>query len=338
MVMRLFLLSAVRLLLALRRLLLLPAAGLLLALWPAAIPAQSYPFKAIRLIVPFPPGGPTDLIARELGAKLSEALRQPVIVENKAGAAGNLGVDLAAKAAPDGYTLAIVPAGNIAVNPMLYPKLPYKSSDLAPVSMLATVENVLVVPPDLPVRSMQDLVALARAKPGKLSFASPGAGSQAHLAGELIGMMAGIDLLHVPYKGVGPALNDLLGGQVSLMVAQLPSALPQIRAGKLRALGVASAKRAAVLPEVPTIAEQGFPGFEAVSWYALMAPAGTPPAVVSILSGQCIRILKLADVADKLSALGAAAAGSTPDELAATIRAETARWAAVISARGITVD
>jgi tripartite-type tricarboxylate transporter receptor subunit TctC len=300
--------------------------------------AQSYPTKPIRWIAPFPPGGPVDLLARTVGQKLSEAWSQPVIVENRAGAAGNLGVEAAAKAPPDGYTLVIVPTGNIVVNPTLFPKLGYKPSDLAPVTMLATVENVLVVHPSIPASSMPELIAHAKANPGKLTFASPGAGAQAHLAGELVKLTAGIDMVHVPYKGIGPALNDLLGGQVSMMFSQLSSALPHVRSGKLRALGMASLKRSSVIPELPTIAEQGFPGFAAVSWYALMVPAGTPHEIVTKLYSETSRILKLPEVKEKLGGLGAEPVGNSPDELAATIRAESARWTEVIRRQGIKAD
>ena len=309
-----------------------------LALLPALAAAQAYPSRAIHWIVPFPPGGPTDLLARAVGQKLSEAWGQPVLVENKPGAAGNLGVDLAAKAPADGYTLVVVPTGNIAVNPTLFPNLPYKATDLAPVTMMATVENVLVVHPGIAAKSMQELVALAKAKPGALSFASPGAGSQAHLAGEFIKLAAGVDLTHVAYRGTGPALNDLLGGQVSMMFSQMSSALPHIRAGKLRAIGAASQKRSPLMPELPTVAEQGFPGFEATSWYALMVAAGTPQDVIDRLNTETVRILRLPELREKLSGLGADAVGNSPAELAATIQKESARWAEVIRKQGIRAE
>lgn len=309
--------------------------ALLLACTSLASMAQAYPSKPLHMIVPFPPGGPTDVLGRVLGQGLSDAMGQPVVVDNKAGAAGNIGVDYAAKAAPDGYTLAIVPVGNIAVNPTLFTNLPYKASDLAPVTMLATVENVLVVNPSVPAATLKELLALAAQKPGTLSFASPGAGSQAHLAGELMSLDANVKLLHVPYKGVGPAITDLIGGQVTMMFAQVSSVLPQIKAGKLRALGVASLKRSAVLPEVPTIAEQGLPRFEAVSWYALMVPAGTPQAVIDRLDAETIKLLAQPQLKEKLAALGMDAAGGKPQELAAAIRAETQRWAEVIRQKSI---
>jgi tripartite-type tricarboxylate transporter receptor subunit TctC len=305
---------------------------------PTLAAAQDYPSKPIRWIVPFPPGGPTDLLARTVGQKLHETWGQPVIVENKPGAGGNIGVDLAAKAPPDGYTLVIVPTGNITVNPTLYTNLPYKTEDLAPVTTLATVENVLVVHPSVPATSLAELVALAKAKPGTLTFASPGAGSQAHLAGELIKLGAGIDLLHVPYRGIGPAVNDLVGGHVAMMVAQTSSALPHIQSGALRPLGIASRKRSAVLPDVPTIAEQGFPDFEATSWYALMVAAGAPKDVIARLHRETVRILNLPDVKEKLVALGAEAVGDSPDQLATTIRNEGARWGDVIRKQGIKIE
>ncbi len=309
--------------------------ALLFALAPGLAAAQAFPTKPVRWIVPFPPGGPADLLARGVGQKLGEMWGQAVVVENKPGAAGNLGVDFAAKSAPDGYTLVVVPTGNIAVNPALFPNLPYKASDLAPVTLMATVENVLVVNPGVPAKNLQELVALARAKPGSLSFASPGAGSQAHLAGEAIKAGAGIELTHVPYKGTGPALNDLLGGSVSMMFSQTSSALPHIKSGRLRAIASAAAHRSAVLPDVPTVAEQGFPGFEATSWYALMVPAGTPSAVIAKLHDDTVQVLKLPELREKLASLGAEAVGNSPAELAAIIQRESTRWAEVIRKQGL---
>jgi tripartite-type tricarboxylate transporter receptor subunit TctC len=305
---------------------------------PALADAHAYPARPVRIVVPFAAGGPADVLARVVGEGLAKATTQSVLVDNKAGAAGTIGVDMVAKAAPDGYTLALVPVGNIAVNPTLMPKLPYKPADLAPVAMLATAENVLVVNAATPARTLADLLRLAAQKPGELSFASPGAGSQAHLAGELLQLDAHIKLNHVPYKGVSPAMTDVVGGQVTMMFAQLSAALPYIKAGKLRALGVASPRRSAVLPDVPTIAEQGFPKFEAVSWYALMAPAGTPPEVVSKLSQHLDAVLADATLRGKLATLGMEAAGGTPQQLAATIQRESTRWAGVIRQRHLTVD
>lgn len=312
------------------------------ATWLGAASAHAqppaYPAKPVRLIVPFAAGGPADVLARAVGEGIARAAGQSVLVENKAGAAGTIGVDMVAKAAPDGYTIALVPVGNIAVNPTLMPNLPYKPSDLAPVAMLATAENVLVVNAATPARSLAELLKLAGQKPGELSFASPGAGSQAHLAGELLQLDANVKLNHVPYKGVNPALTDVVGGQVTMMFAQLSSALPYIKSGKLRALGVASAKRSTALPDVPTIAEQGFPKFEAVSWYALMAPAGTPPEIVRKLSQHADAVLADAALKEKLATLGMDAAGGTPQQLAAAIQKDSTRWAGVIKQRRITID
>jgi tripartite-type tricarboxylate transporter receptor subunit TctC len=308
------------------------------ALLPSLASAQDYPNRAIKIIIPFPPGGPTDLLGRAIAQGLSEAWGKPAVAENKPGAAGNLGVDLAAKSPADGYTLAVVPAGNISVNPTLFPNLPYKQSDLAPITMLATVENVLVINPGVPARNMAELVALARAKPGSITFASPGAGAQAHLLGEMLSVEAGVQLVHVPYKGIGPALNDLLGGQVSMMFPQTSSALPHIQAGKLRAIGVTSLKRSQVLPETPTLAEQGYLKIDAKSWYALMAPAGVPKEIINKLSRECARILRLPDVKERLAGLGADVVGGTPEELAAVIQAETALWGGLIRKQGIKVE
>ena len=312
--------------------------ALLFALASCCALAQAYPSRPLHVIVPFPPGGPTDVLGRVLGQGLSDALGQPAVVENKAGAAGNIGVDQLAKAAPDGYTLGIVPVGNIAVNPALFTNLPYKASDLAPVSMLATVENVLVVNSAVPAHNLKELLELAARKPDSVSFASPGAGSQAHLAGELLGLSSNVRLLHVAYKGIGPAMNDLLGGQVTMMFAQMSSALPYIKSGKLRALGVASLKRSAVLPDVPTIAEQGVPGFEAVSWYALMVPTGTPREIVDKLNTETARLLAKPELKERLAALGMDAGGGKPQDLAAAIQRETARWSDVIRKRNIKAD
>jgi tripartite-type tricarboxylate transporter receptor subunit TctC len=308
---------------------------LLLAVAPLAAHAQAYPAKPVRLIVPFAPGGPADVVARVLGQELTEILGQPFVIENKVGAAGNIGVDLIAKAAPDGYTLGIVPVGNIAVNPSLFASLPYKASELQPVAMLATVENVLVVNAAVPAKSVKELLALARQKPGSLSFASPGAGSQAHLAGELMALDADLQLIHVPYKGIGPALNDVVGGQVTMMFGSMSAVLPHVKSGKLRALGVASLKRSAAMPELPTIAEQGLPGFEAVSWYALMAPAATPKAVVDRLNAESARVLAKPEMKEKFAVLGLEPGSGKPQDIVATIQTETARWADVIKKKNI---
>ncbi|MDB5877594.1 MAG: putative Bug-like extra-cytoplasmic solute receptor, family, partial [Variovorax sp.] len=292
------------------------AASLLLATVPLSAQAQTYPAKPVHVVVPFAPGGPVDVLARVLSQDFGDAWGQAFVVENRAGAAGNIGVDYLAKAAPDGYNIGIVPAGNIAVNPSLFANLPYKASDLQPVAMLATVENVLVVSADSPVRNLKDLLEMAAAKPDTVSFASPGAGSQAHLAGELLALDANVRMIHVPYKGTGPALNDVIGGQVTMMFGQMSSALPLIRGGKLRAIGIASLKRSAVLPAVPTVSEQGMPRFEAVSWYALMVPVATPKTVVDKLNAQSLAMLAKPAIRERFAGLGLEPGGGTPQALA----------------------
>jgi tripartite-type tricarboxylate transporter receptor subunit TctC len=317
-------------------------AALLVAAVFASVPsigiAQTYPDKAVHVVAPFPPGGPVDVLGRMIGQDFGELWNQPFVIDNRVGAAGNIGIGYLAKAAPDGYTIGIVPAGNIAVNPSLFANLPYKAAELQPVAMLATVENVLVVNAASPVKTLKELLAMAADKPGTLSFASPGAGSQAHLAGELLALNGNVQFIHVPYKGTGPALNDVIGGQVTMMFGQMSSVLPLVKAGKLRAIGVASLKRSAVLPDVPTIAEQGIPQFEAVSWYALMVPAATPKAIVDKLNAQTLRMLAKPETKEKFAALGLESGGGTPQAAAATIQSETARWADVIRKRKITAD
>jgi tripartite-type tricarboxylate transporter receptor subunit TctC len=315
------------------------AAAALLALGAGGALAQNYPTKPIRLVVPFPPGGTTDILAREAGARLSISLGQPVVIDNRPGAGGNIGADLVAKSAPDGYTLLMGTVGTHAINPSLYSKMPYDHvKDFTPVILVAGVPNVLEVTPSLPVNSVADLIKLAKDKPGQLNFASSGSGTSIHLSGELFKAMAGVDMTHVPYKGSAPALTDLIGGQVQLMFDNLPSSLAQIRAGKLRAVAVTSAQRAPALPNVPTIAESGLPGFEASSWFGILAPAGTPPAIVARINADVNQWLATADAKDKLLAQGAVAAGGTPGDFAAHIRAETEKWAKVVKISGAKVD
>jgi tripartite-type tricarboxylate transporter receptor subunit TctC len=307
--------------------------GTLLSLGAAA---QDYPSRPIRIINPFAPGGPVDLLARAVGQKLQEGWGQPVLVETRAGAAGNIGIEYVARQPADGYTLLVMPTGNAVVNPHIFPKLPYDPlRDFAPVTLLATVENVLVVHPEVKAASVQELIALAKANPGKLTFSSPGVGSQAHVAGEMLKSMAGVQMLHVPYKGMAPAMNDLLGGQVSFMFLSTSSALKQVQAGKLRALGVASRSRSSAAPDLPTVAEQGLPGFEALSWYALMAPAGTPAEVVEKIANDAARALRAPDVRERLLGLGANPVGNTPAQLAQLLRREHAFWGEFIRQAGI---
>jgi tripartite-type tricarboxylate transporter receptor subunit TctC len=315
------------------------ALAALLALSASCVWAQEYPTKPIRLVVPFPAGGTTDILAREVGQYLSVSLGQPVVVDNRPGAGGNIGADLVAKSPPDGYALLMGTVGTHAINASLYAKMPYDHvKDFAPVVLVAGVPNVLEVNPAVPVNSVADLIKLAKAKPGQINFASSGNGTSIHLSGELFKTMAGVDMTHVPYKGSAPAIADLIGGQVQVMFDNLPSSLPQIKAGKLRAIAVTSAQRAPALPNVPTIAESGLPGFEASSWFGILAPAGTPKQIITRINADVNRWLQGADAKEKLPAQGAVAAGGTPEQFAAHIRAETDKWAKVVKASGAKVD
>lgn len=304
----------------------------------AAAQAGDFPNKPIRIVVPFPPGGATDAAARLVAVKMSEHWGQPVVVDNRAGAGGNVGSDLVAKSAPDGYTLVMGVTGSHAINTSLYSKMPYDPvSDFVAISQVAVVPNVLVVHPSVPARNLAELVALAKKEPGKLDYASLGNGTAAHLGMEMLKADAGIDITHVPYKGSAPAVGDLLAGQVQMMVDGLPSALPHVKAGKLRAIALTSLHRAPALPDLPTIAET-YPGFYADAWSGLFAPKGTPQPVVDKLSAEVQRILKLPDVREKLAALGAEPVGSTQAEFTAHVKREIDKWAKVVKASGAKVD
>jgi tripartite-type tricarboxylate transporter receptor subunit TctC len=318
----------------------LPILTALVASTALPVAAQgTYPDHAIRLIVPFPPGGPADALARLTGEELTRALGQPVVVENKPGAGGNIGMEQGARAAPDGYTLTLAPAGNLTVSPHLYAKLPYDPvKDYAPVTVIAAVPNILVVNPAVPAKSLRELIALAKAKPGTLNYASPGNGSGPHLAGELLKRSANIDIVHVPFNGVGPAMAAVLSGTVQLFFAQSSAALQQIKAGKVVALGVASPARIAAAPELPTIAEAGLPGFDVTSWYAIVAPAGTPPAIVSKVQTTIAAALARPDVRERIAGLGAEPIGNTPAEFAAMQRTESARWQKIAREADIHAD
>lgn len=318
----------------LRRLLL----GAALATVPAAALAQApaFPAKTIRLIAPFAPGGALDLVARVVGQVLTEQLGQPVIVDNRAGAAGAIGSEQVARAAPDGYTLLLGATTTHGINPVLQ-KLSYDPlKDFAPVSLVATIPHVLVVNPSLPVASLPDLIKYARAKPG-LTYGSAGTGSPHHLAGEMLKIATGIDITHVPYKGSAPAMADVMGGQVQFMSIELTAAVSQIKAGKLRAIAIATAKRVPGV-DLPTVGEGGVPNFEVTAWYAVYAPAGTPRATVDILSKAIARGLGSGEARDKLASLNAVTVGSTPEELTTHMRAELARWSKVIKSAGVKAD
>jgi tripartite-type tricarboxylate transporter receptor subunit TctC len=315
------------------------ALGALALLLAGGVCAQAYPTKPIRLVVPFPAAGTTDILAREVAQRLSVSFGQSVIVDNRPGAAGNIGSDIVAKSAPDGYTLLMGTVGTHAINPSLYTRMPYDHvKDFVPIVLVAGVPNVLEVTPSLPVNSVADLIKLAKEKPGQLNFASSGSGTSIHLSGELFKAMAGVDMMHVPYKGSAPAVTDLMGGQVQLMFDNLPSSLAQIKAGKLRAIAVTSAQRAPALPNIPTIAESGLPGFEASSWFGLLAPAGTPAAVVARINAEVNQWLQTAEAKATLLAQGAIPAGGTSEQFAAHIRAETEKWAKVVKVSGARVD
>jgi tripartite-type tricarboxylate transporter receptor subunit TctC len=294
--------------------------------------ADHYPSQVIRIIVPFAAGGTADALARIVGENLSQRWGSPVIVENKPGAQGNIGMALVAKAPPDGYTLALVPVGNAAVNPSLFKDLPYDmTKDFASITQLAVVENVLVVNGKSTINTLQQLIDLAKAKTSNITYSTPGSGSQAHLAAELLAHATEIQLTHIPYRGLAPALTDVLNGEITMTFAQLSNAKPFIEDGRLRALGIASKERSAALPNVPTIAEAGnLPGFEAVSWYALMAPAHTPEAIIRKLNAEVVSILQLPSVRSALEAQGAKPVGNSPEQLAKVIADDTARWSKLI--------
>ena len=292
--------------------------------------AQEYPSRPVRVVVPFAAGGPNDTIARLVAQKLAESLGQPFPVENRPGAGGNIGTDYAAKSTPDGYTLLSAGPGSLIVNPLMG-KVPYDTQrDFAPIALLARAPNALVAYPALPAHSVAELIALARARPGAINYASGGEGSTPHLAAALFASMAGVELTHVPYKGTAPATTDLIGGQVQIAFLGVPAVLPHIRSGKLRVLAVTGLRRSPELPEVPTVSESGVPGYEVSPWYGLLAPAGTPRAIVARLALEATRIVRAPETREKLSQQGAEAAGSTPEEYAAVIRADTSTLTGIV--------
>jgi tripartite-type tricarboxylate transporter receptor subunit TctC len=313
------------------------AAALSLLLMAGVAAAQtSYPEKQVRMLVGFAAGGPADIAARVVADGLSEAWGKPVVVENVTGAAGNVSADRVAKSAPDGYTLTMAASSTIATNVSLYDKLPFDPvKDLTPISQVCFTPNILALNNDVPAKSVQELVALARARPGELTFGSAGVGTSQHLAGELLKAMAGVNLQHVPYRGIAQVMPDLLGGRLTMSFANISAVLPLMREGKLRAMAVTSIKRSAFVPNLPTMAEQGFPGFDSTAWFGLMAPAGTPAPVVAKLHAETARILARADIREKFGALGMEVIGNTPAQFADVIKAEIPVWAKVIKAAGV---
>jgi tripartite-type tricarboxylate transporter receptor subunit TctC len=310
------------------------------ALWLGLAAAQqAYPTKPIRFIVTFPPGGSSDLIARALAPVLSERLRQQVIVENRPGAGGNIGMEVVAKAAPDGYTMGLGAAGALSANVSLYPKMPYDPvKDFAPVSNVAFVPFFLIANPSLPANNLQELVALASAKPGELMLGYGGNGTAMHLSGELFKLMAKIQLVNVPYKGSGPAAVDTMGGQLPLAMVDVASAITQVKAGRLKALAVTTAKRISAAPDVPTFAEAGLPGYEATGWFGVVMPAGTPPNIVGRMNAELVAALKRQEIRERVIAAGAEPSPSTPEEFGALIRSEIMKWAEVVKASGAKLD
>jgi len=313
-------------------------AALLVAAAGAAT-AQPYPSKSLRLIVPFAPGGSADFVARLVGQKLAESFGQQVIVDNRGGGSGMIGNELVARSAPDGYTLTIGTLGPFAVNQSLFSKMPYDPvKDFTPITNLVNLPSVLLVHPSVPAKSVKELIALARKRPGELQYSSAGSGAQPHLTAEMFKTMAGVNLLHVPYKGAGPQMIGLLSGEVALTFATAPSGVPYVKNGQLRALGVTSANRIPALPEVPTIAEAGVPGYEAVGWNGMVAPAAMPAPILEKIHDAVVKVIQLPDLRERLTGLGAELSPSTPDEFSALIKSEIVKWAKVVKDSGARLD
>ncbi|MDB5602946.1 MAG: LacI family transcriptional regulator [Xanthobacteraceae bacterium] len=311
----------------------------LVLLAPALAVAQEFPNKAIKLIVPFPAGGPNDIIARVVGQRMSEILKQPIVIDNRGGAGGILGTDMVAKSDPDGYTIGVTSAGALAISFSLQEKVPYDSAkNLQAITLVATVPELLVVATNVPANNLKDLIAMAKAKPGTMNFASSGPGSMPHLAGEMFKITAGIDITHVPYRGAAPAVNDLLAQQVQMVFLDLPVLLPQVTAGKLKPIAVATSKRVPSLPDVPTTAEAGMPEVQAENWYGMVAAAGTPPAIVAKLHSAAVEAMRSSDVKEKLAAQGATLVGNSPEEFGAFIKSEIEKWAKVVKAANIKIN
>jgi tripartite-type tricarboxylate transporter receptor subunit TctC len=309
-----------------------------LAVAPAAL-AQTYPTKTVRMIVAFPPGGTTDILARATAQKLTEAFGQQVVIDNRPGAGGNIGTELVARSPPDGYTLLASPGSTLTSNPAVYAKVPFDPvRDFAPVTIIAEVPNVLIVHPSLPVRTVKELIALAKARPGQLAYASTGAGQSTHLSAELFKQMARVDMIHVPYKGSAPALTDMVAGQVTVMFDNMPSCLPFVKAGRLKAIAVTSTKRSPTTPELPTVAEAALPGFDVTVWFSVLAPANTPRDIVTRLNGEIVKALKTPDMRERLSQQGAEPVGNTPEEFSAVIKRDLAKWSKLVKDANIRLD
>ena len=310
--------------------------GALIAVSAAAAHAQSYPSRSVRLIVPFPPGGSADILARTVGQKMSEGLAQSVVIENRPGAGTAIGAEATAKSAPDGYTIMIGTVSSHAINPSLNAKLAYDPiRDFTPISPVASIPFALLVHPSLPAKNMQELIAIARAKPGVLNFSSAGTGTSNHLAGELLKSMARVDLVHIPYKGSAPALNDLLAGQVNMMFDLILTAAPHVKAGTVRAVAVTGKDRSIALPNVPTITESGLPGYEVSAWFGIFAPANTPADVVQRLNQEVVRVMQLTDVRERLAGQGAEPMSSSPAAFAEYVRGELIKWSGVVKTAGM---
>jgi tripartite-type tricarboxylate transporter receptor subunit TctC len=309
------------------------------ALYVASAPAQQYPAKTIRVVVGFAPGGGTDIVARIIGAKLSETWGQPVVVDNRAGATGTIGADIVAKSPPDGYTLIMGHVNSHGIAPNLFKKLPYDAQrDFAMVAYVGYVPNVLVVHPSIPAKNVKELIAIAKARPGQMSYASSGVGSTQHLAGEMLKLLAGIDILHVPYKGSGPAVVDLIAGHVAMNFDTMPPVLPHIRSGRMRALAVTTPKRAGPLPDVPTMVESGLKGFEMTNWYGVMAPAKTPREVVAKLNGEINKIMGLPEQKAKLEEVGTQLDPISTEQFTKFLASEIAKYAKLVKASGVTIE
>lgn len=314
-------------------------ASLLAALLPGAAHSQGYPNKPIRLIVPYAPGGATDIIGRAAAAELTKTMGQQVIIENRPGAGGNLGAEQVARSAPDGYTLLVSPSSLHGITPFLYTKLPYDpNKDLAPVIVLGSFANVLVMNPSIKANSVSELVALIKASPGKFTYASSGSGSTIHLSGEMFKSMLNLDIAHVPYKGSSPALTDLMGGQVSIMFDNIPSAITFIRSGKLKPLATTGPTRSSSLPELPTMIEAGFPGYISTAWFGIVAPAGTPKEIIARINAEGQKVTKSPDFIKRMNELGYDIVGGSPEQMAAMIQEELKRWGPVVKSSGAQVD